>query len=129
MFATHDLGKLDRRWQAWAHKWQERVSELRRDDTLCIEADYMAAHTSYDSSDKAEWKANQAIRPKRPHHAAESARAGRDLIRAVAGTCLAPAALDVEGKPARLVAADLGFGGGGEQLADVVEHAGVGRRV
>jgi hypothetical protein len=87
MFAAHDLGKLDRRWQAWAHKWQERVSELRRDDTLCIDANYMAAHTNYDSSDKTEWKENQAIRPKRPHHAAESARAGRDLIRAVAGTC------------------------------------------
>src|SRR6266545_3143492 len=87
MFATHDLGKLDRRWQAWAHNWQARVSDLRRDDTLRIEADYMAAHTNYDSSDPFEWRANQAIRPKRPHHATESARAGRDLIRAVAGTC------------------------------------------
>jgi CRISPR-associated endonuclease/helicase Cas3 len=87
MFATHDLGKLDRRWQAWAHKWQECVSELRRDDTLRIEAGYMAAHTDYDSSDKTEWQTNQAIRPKRPHHAAESARAGRALIRAIAGTC------------------------------------------
>jgi hypothetical protein len=87
MFATHDLGKLDRRWQAWAHNWQARVSDLRRDASLRIDAEYMAAHTNYDGSDKAEWQANQAIRPKRPHHAAESARAGRDLIRAVAGTC------------------------------------------
>jgi CRISPR-associated endonuclease/helicase Cas3 len=87
MFATHDLGKLDRRWQAWAHNWQARVSDLRHDNTLRIDADYMAAHTNYDSSDKTEWQANHAIRPKRPHHAAESARAGRDLIRAVAGTC------------------------------------------
>jgi CRISPR-associated endonuclease/helicase Cas3 len=87
MFATHDLGKLDRRWQAWAHKWQARVSELRCDDTLRIAAGYMAAHTNYDSSDKTEWQVNQAIRPKRPHHAAESARAGRALIGAVAGTC------------------------------------------
>jgi CRISPR-associated endonuclease/helicase Cas3 len=87
MFATHDLGKLDRRWQAWAHNWQARVSDLRRDTALRIDADYMAAHTNYDSSDKTEWQANQTIRPKRPHHAAESARAGRDLIRAVAGTC------------------------------------------
>lgn len=87
MFAAHDLGKLDQRWQAWAHKWQARVSELRRDETLRIEAGYMAAHTSYDSSDRAEWQANRAIRPARPPHAAESARAARDLIRAVAGPC------------------------------------------
>jgi len=87
MFATHDLGKLDQRWQAWAHNWQARVSDLRRDDSLRIAADYMAAHTNYDSSDTSEWRANQAIRPKRPHHAAESARAGRDIIRAIAGTC------------------------------------------
>ena len=52
-----------------------------------------------------------------------------DLDRAVAGAVLAAPALDVEGEPALLVAADLGLGGLAEQLADVVEHAGVGGRV
>ena len=52
-----------------------------------------------------------------------------DLDRAVAGAGLAAAALDVEGEPALLVAADLRLRGLGEQLADVVEDAGVGRRV
>jgi hypothetical protein len=52
-----------------------------------------------------------------------------DLDGAVAGAGLAAAALDVEREPARLVAADLRLRGGGEQLPDVVEHAGVGRRV
>ena len=52
-----------------------------------------------------------------------------DLDRAVAGAGLAAAALDVEGEPALLVAAHLRLGGLGEQLADVVEDAGVGRRV
>ena len=52
-----------------------------------------------------------------------------DLDRAVAGAGLAAAALDVEREPAGLVPADLGLGGGREQLADVVEHAGVGGRV
>ena len=52
-----------------------------------------------------------------------------DLDRAVAGAGLAAAALDVEREPALLVAAHLRLGGGGEQLADVVEHAGVGGRV
>ena len=52
-----------------------------------------------------------------------------DLEGAVAGAGLAPAALDVEGEPARLVAADLRLGGRREQLADMVEHPGVGGRV
>ena len=52
-----------------------------------------------------------------------------DLDRAVAGARLAAAALDVEREPALLVAAHLRLGRRGEQLADVVEDAGVGRRV
>src|SRR5580704_16931226 len=52
-----------------------------------------------------------------------------DLEGAIARAGLAAAAFDVEGEPAGLVAADLGLGGGREQLPDVVEHAGVGGRV
>ena len=52
-----------------------------------------------------------------------------DLDRAVTGARLAAAALDVEGEPALEVAAHLGLRGGGEELADVVEDSGVGRRV
>ena len=52
-----------------------------------------------------------------------------DLDRAVAGTSLAAAALDVEREPARLVAADLGLGRLGKQLPHVVEDPGVGGRV
>ena len=52
-----------------------------------------------------------------------------DLDRAVAGARLAAAALDVEREPALLIAAHLRLGGLREQLADVVEDAGVGGRV
>jgi hypothetical protein len=52
-----------------------------------------------------------------------------DLDGAVARAGLAAAALDVEAEAPGQVAADLGLGGLGEQLADVVEHAGVGGRV
>ena len=52
-----------------------------------------------------------------------------DLDRAVTGARLAAPALDVEGEPTLLVAADLGLGRGREQGADAVEHAGVGGRV
>ena len=49
-----------------------------------------------------------------------------NLQGAVAGAVLAAAALDVEGESAGGVAAHLRFAGLCEQLADVVEHAGVG---
>ena len=49
-----------------------------------------------------------------------------DLDGAVAGAGLAAAARHVEREAAGQVAADLGLVGLGEQLADVVEHAGVG---
>ena len=49
-----------------------------------------------------------------------------DLDDAVAGAHLAAPALDVEGKPIRLVAAGPGVGRLGEHVADHVEHAGVG---
>ena len=52
-----------------------------------------------------------------------------DLDGAVARARLAAAALDVEREAARLVATDFGLGGGREQGADLVEHAGVGGRV
>lgn len=45
----------------------------------------MAAHTSFDYQDARERAAQSSIQPKRPPHAAESARAGRDLIAAMAG--------------------------------------------
>ena len=52
-----------------------------------------------------------------------------DLLLAVALAGLAAAARLVEAEAARLVAADLRLGQLGEQLADQVEDAGVGRRV
>lgn len=83
MFAVHDLGKLDQAWQSWAHRWQARVAQLRRQPELAFQPDYMAAHTAYDAQDARERKAQHEIRPPRPNHAAESARAGRALIEAV----------------------------------------------
>ena len=52
-----------------------------------------------------------------------------DLDGAVPGAVFAAPALDVEAEPSRLVAPHLGLGGGREQLADMVEHAGIGGRV
>jgi CRISPR-associated endonuclease/helicase Cas3 len=86
MFAVHDLGKLDQKWQAWAHAWQRVVSGLYP-EFQSIGLAYMAAHTDFDSRDPKQRDASKRVRPQRPPHAAESARAGRDLLRAIAGSC------------------------------------------
>lgn len=83
MFAVHDLAKLDQAWQTWAHRWQTRVAQLRVQPEIAFTPSYMAAHTDFDSQAKDEVAAQRKIQPPRPNHAAESARAGRDLLAAV----------------------------------------------
>ena len=72
-----DLGKLDVRWQKWAHRWQEEVNLLRGED-LCLSADYLAAHTDHDEQNEAEKALNGKLCRIKPNHAAESAAAGMD---------------------------------------------------
>ena len=79
IIAVHDLGKLDKRWQEWAHVWQKKVSDLR-DSDLEIPDSYMAAHTDYDSQNSIEWAADRDMRLKKPDHAAESAKAAIDVL-------------------------------------------------
>jgi len=52
-----------------------------------------------------------------------------DALLSVAFARLAAASGAVEAEPARAIAADFGFGKPREQFADVIEHAGVGRRI
>jgi CRISPR-associated endonuclease/helicase Cas3 len=79
VIALHDLGKLDARWQAWAHRWQEEMSTLRGEN-LAIPDDYLAAHTDYDEQDEDEKALNQKLRRMRPNHAAESAAAAMEWL-------------------------------------------------
>ena len=84
MFACHDLGKLDVQWQKWAHEWQKRAVKLQfYEKEAILLPDYMAAHTDYDPNDKAQWKAQTGVRPKRPNHAGESTIAGAKAIQFV----------------------------------------------
>lgn len=93
IIAVHDLGKLDKRWQEWAHVWQEEVSDLR-DVDLTIPDTYMAAHTDYDSQNDIERAANRNMKLKRPNHAAESATAAMEwLLNQVGDQTLTRAAL------------------------------------
>jgi len=93
VIALHDLGKLDVRWQAWAHRWQKEVGELRGED-LHIPDDYLAAHTDYDEQNEAEKTLNRRLRRLKPNHAAESAAAAMEWLLARTGDqSLARAAL------------------------------------
>ncbi len=79
VIALHDLGKLDVRWQKWAHHWQDELSKLRGED-LRIPADYLAAHTDYNEQDEAEKALNLKLGRQRPNHAAESAAAAMEWL-------------------------------------------------
>ena len=79
VITLHDVGKLDRAWQAWAHRWQEEVGTLRGKE-MTIPDDYMAAHTDYNGQDDEEKALNRKLRRLRPKHAAESAQAVEDLV-------------------------------------------------
>lgn len=84
VIAVHDLGKLDVRWQRWAHRWQEEVSKLRGVD-LCVPANVMLAHTDYNGEDEQEKALNFKMRRERPNHAVEGAAAAMPVLLAEAG--------------------------------------------
>jgi len=91
VIAVHDLGKLDTRWQEWAHRWQDEVSALRgktRDQFktgTCPPADHLLAHTDFDEQNEAEKALNQKMGRKKPNHAAESAAAAMNWLLDLAG--------------------------------------------
>jgi len=84
VIALHDLGKLDVRWQKWAHRWQAEVGALRG-ESLAIPDDYLAAHTDYDEQDEGEKALSRKLRRMKPNHAAESAAAAMDWLLDQAG--------------------------------------------
>jgi CRISPR-associated endonuclease/helicase Cas3 len=70
--ACHDVGKMDVRWQKWAHNYQEAIGKPVNDSALII------AHT--DSQNDDQRRIAKEIRPKRPNHAGEGAVAIAKLI-------------------------------------------------
>ncbi|MGC9400640.1 MAG: CRISPR-associated helicase Cas3' [Anaerolineae bacterium] len=79
VIALHDVGKLDVRWQTWAHRWQEALSKLRGQD-LTLPPSYMAAHTDYNPRDPAERALSRKLNHLRPNHAVESAAAAMEQL-------------------------------------------------
>lgn len=87
LFAIHDVGKLDERWQRWAHAWQREVRQLNPHAVL-PSPDAVIAHTDFDRRDIAQRDLQKRVTAtvgKRPNHASESVLACLQLIREVAG--------------------------------------------
>ncbi|MEW6276156.1 MAG: CRISPR-associated helicase Cas3' [Bacillota bacterium] len=71
--ALHDVGKMDRRWQGWAHEWQRRIGAP-------VAEDFMIAHTDYDPGDPLHQAVEVQMPGARPPHAAEGAVATHKVI-------------------------------------------------
>lgn len=78
LFVCHDLGKLSRDWQQWAHKWQHQIGQFYGGVDMSLPGDYMAAHTDFEPTE--EQKKAQRKLGKRPNHAGESAVAAAVLL-------------------------------------------------
>ncbi|MBK8903488.1 MAG: CRISPR-associated helicase Cas3' [Anaerolineaceae bacterium] len=85
MFACHDLGKLDVKWQKWAYNWQNGEAHRFYGADALVPSHYMAAHTDYNPNDKAQREAQKKIQTKRPNHAGESAIAAASLFDKLCG--------------------------------------------
>ena len=71
--ALHDVGKMDRRWQNWAHEWQRRIDAP-------VAEDYMLAHTDYNPDDLGHQTVEAGMPGSRPPHAAEGAVAVLGIV-------------------------------------------------
>ena len=76
--ALHDVGKLDHRWQSWAHKWQQRIG-------MPVADDYMVAHTDYNPDDPHHQAIEATMPDSRPPHAAEGAVSALRILQQVLG--------------------------------------------
>ncbi len=73
VMALHDVGKLDRRWQRWAAKYQQAIGRPI--------ADILVVHTDYDPGNPEHREARQRVKGKPRSHAAEGAVASQNLLK------------------------------------------------
>lgn len=78
----HDLGKLNRPWQAWARAWQKYLSEAGHDPELPLDDPDPLAHTRFDKASEAHRELQRKLKhPGRGTHAVEGAEATLELLR------------------------------------------------
>jgi CRISPR-associated endonuclease/helicase Cas3 len=85
----HDVGKLDKRWQAWARAYQKQIKAP-------VSLDFAVAHTDSDKNIPAHKEADKLVQRRfsKPHHAGEGAYAvGAILARSVGNQALTYAAV------------------------------------
>lgn len=76
--ALHDVGKMNRQWQRWAHEWQRLIGAPVAED--CI-----LAHTDYNPADPLHRSVDAKISVRRPPHAAEGAVAVFKILHQLLG--------------------------------------------
>ena len=71
----HDVGKLAKDWQAWAHAYQRQID-------MPVATDFAVAHTETEWGNRRHEAAAKAIHGKypKPHHAGESALAASPIL-------------------------------------------------
>ncbi len=72
VLVLHDLGKLDRRWQDWAARYQEAIGEGR--------PPFLVAHTHYEKGHPDHERARRQVKGKPRTHAGEGAYAALRLL-------------------------------------------------
>ena len=72
VIALHDVGKLDRRWQRWAAKYQEAIGEAA--------PPFLVVHTHYDPANPVHKTARGKVKGKPRSHAGEGAVAALPLL-------------------------------------------------
>lgn len=72
----HDVGKLSKGWQAWAHSFQKEIAAT-------VKSDFAIAHTDFDDQNPAHLAAERTIHARypKPPHAGASARATAMIIK------------------------------------------------
>lgn len=77
VIGVHDVGKLDKGWQDWAHQYQEAIGKK------ISYPNFAAAHTDFDPENMRQKEVNKHLRGKRPSHAVESALAATPILQAL----------------------------------------------
>ena len=75
--ALHDIGKLEKRWQAWVRAYQAEIDEPLDDPS------FMAVHTHTETPEHE--AAAQRVKLQRPPHAGEGAITGARIARQILG--------------------------------------------
>jgi hypothetical protein len=86
VLALHDVGKLNRPWQAWSREWQSFYTQAGYTPALPINDPDPLAHTDYDEADEDQYALKLRFKhAPRGNHAGEGAEACLEIVRDATG--------------------------------------------